>query len=276
MDFGKGVKRISASKTPSLFDSSFHESRICDRSLVGRWWFLYTLQSPSKPLSCISACVCRSRNMDPTAGKKRKREEERSGDKEPLAVSASSSHGGPIGAGIKKKRMETGEAVPSRPPRDAKEDGPKKHKEVEGEKERSADEKKTAKAASDAPAEDEGAKKKKNKDKDASGGKAKEGEGKKKEGGASSKVGAAAAAPKPVAAKGANAMDADIDALFSGMKTAKAAAIEDAAKDAAKKEKKAKKAAEAEARAQAAIEELEKKGRSSNRIKGDDSPVPVR
>ncbi len=71
-------------------------------------------------------------------------------------------------------------------------------------------------------------------------------------------------------------MDDDIDALFSGLKSAKAAAAESVAAAEAKAAAKARKAAKAEAAAKAALEELERKGRGSNRIKGADSPVPVR
>lgn len=71
-------------------------------------------------------------------------------------------------------------------------------------------------------------------------------------------------------------LDDDIDELFSGLRTAKVKAAETAAADEAKAAAKARKAAKAEAAAKAALEELERKGRSSNRIKGADSPVPIR
>lgn len=71
-------------------------------------------------------------------------------------------------------------------------------------------------------------------------------------------------------------IDDDIDALFSGLSSAKVKAAESAAADEAKAAAKAKKAAKAEAAEKAVLEELERKGRSSNRIKGADSPVAVR
>lgn len=103
---------------------------------------------------------------------------------------------------------------------------------------------------------------------------------------ASSKPKKAAAGKDSAAVGGAGApsdkkarrtvIDDDIDELFSGLTSAKVKAAESAAADEAKAAAKARKAAKAEAAAKAALEELERKGRSSNRIKGADSPVPVR
>jgi len=85
-----------------------------------------------------------------------------------------------------------------------------------------------------------------------------------------------AAKAKSGAGKAATAIDDDIDALFSSMKSAKSAAVASVVDAEAKAAAKRKKQDAAERKAAAAIEELEAAGRKSNRIKGADSPVPVR
>jgi hypothetical protein len=85
-----------------------------------------------------------------------------------------------------------------------------------------------------------------------------------------------AAKAKSGVGKASTAIDDDIDALFSSMKSAKSAAVASVVDAEAKAAAKRKKQDTAERKAAAAIEELEAKGRKSNRIKGADSPVPVR
>lgn len=68
----------------------------------------------------------------------------------------------------------------------------------------------------------------------------------------------------------------DIDGLFASAATQKAKVAAESAAFVLKAEKKKKKAVAAESAAAALIKDLEVAGRKANRIKGADSPVPLR
>lgn len=68
----------------------------------------------------------------------------------------------------------------------------------------------------------------------------------------------------------------DLDRMFAEATSEKAKLAAAASKHAAKEEKKQRVAAAASAAADAAVKDLESVGRKANRIRGADSPVPLR
>lgn len=81
---------------------------------------------------------------------------------------------------------------------------------------------------------------------------------------------------KPITARTVPPDPFDIDKIFAEAVVEKAKAVESASVSAVKAEKKVRAAAAIDAAAAAAVRDLEVAGRKANRMKGADSPVPLR